>query len=127
MSTGLAEGSRQDAVDAFAEKVLVDYAGANAFFMASSGDRLGLFSELASEGAATSEELAARTGFRERYLREWLGGMAAAAYLEYDPGTGRYSLPTEHVPVLAEEAGPAFSAARSTTTRPTSETRTTSC
>jgi 2-polyprenyl-3-methyl-5-hydroxy-6-metoxy-1,4-benzoquinol methylase len=108
MSTGLAEGSRQDAVDAFADKVLVDYAGANAFFMASIGDRLGLFSELASEGAATSEELAARTGFRERYLREWLGGMAAAAYLEYDPGTGRYSLPTEHVPVLAEEAGPVF-------------------
>lgn len=30
-------------VEAFVEKVLGDYAGANAFFMASIGDRLGLF------------------------------------------------------------------------------------
>jgi 2-polyprenyl-3-methyl-5-hydroxy-6-metoxy-1,4-benzoquinol methylase len=45
---------------------------------------------------------------QERYLREWLGGMAAAGYLDYDPATVGYSLPAERVPVLAEESGPAF-------------------
>jgi hypothetical protein len=34
--------------------------------------------------------------------------MAAAGYLDYDPATGRYTLPADHVPVLAEEAGPFF-------------------
>ena len=104
-ATGVLE---QAAVEAFAERVLGDYAGANAFFMAGIGDRLGLFKELAANGAATSDELATRTRLQERYLREWLGGMAAAGYLDYDPGTGRYALPADHVPVLAEEAGPFF-------------------
>jgi 2-polyprenyl-3-methyl-5-hydroxy-6-metoxy-1,4-benzoquinol methylase len=108
MSTELKQQLDEGAVEAFAEKVLVDYAGANAFFMASIGDRHGLFKELEANGGATSEELARRTGLQERYLREWLGGMAAAGYLEYVPATAQYSLPAEHVPVLAEEAGPAF-------------------
>jgi SAM-dependent methyltransferase len=108
MSTELEEQVDEAAVDAFAEKVLVDYAGANAFFMASIGDRLGLFEALGAAGPATSDELAARTGLQERYLREWLGGMAAGGYLDYDPSTARYTLPPAHVPVLAEEAGPAF-------------------
>jgi hypothetical protein len=98
----------QAAVEAFAERVLGDYAGANAFFMAGIGDRLGLFKELAANGAATSDELATRTRLQERYVREWLAGMAAAGYLDYDPATGRYALPADHVPVLAEEAGPFF-------------------
>jgi hypothetical protein len=104
-TTGVLE---QAAVEAFAERVLGDYAGANAFFMAGIGDRLGLFKELAANGAATSDELATRTRLQERYVREWLGGMAAAGYLDYDPATGRYALPADHVPVLAEEAGPFF-------------------
>lgn len=108
MSTEAVDRVDEAAVEAFGEKVLGDYAGANAFFMASIGDRLGLFRDLAANGTATSEQLAARTGLQERYVREWLGGMGAAGYLEYDPTTGRYALPTEHVPVLAEEAGPAF-------------------
>jgi 2-polyprenyl-3-methyl-5-hydroxy-6-metoxy-1,4-benzoquinol methylase len=96
------------AVEAFQEKVLGDYAGANAFFMASIGDRLGIFGALVRSGPATSEELATRTQLEGRYLREWLAGMAAAGYLEYDRSTGRYALPRDHAPVLAEEAGPFF-------------------
>jgi len=96
------------ATESFAERVFGDYAGANAFFLAGIGDRLGLFRELATGGEATAEELAARTHLRERYLREWLGGMVAAGYLRYDPTSARYALPPEHVPVLAEEAGPRF-------------------
>jgi 2-polyprenyl-3-methyl-5-hydroxy-6-metoxy-1,4-benzoquinol methylase len=98
----------ETAVETFADKVFGDYAGANAFFMGAIGDRLGLFADLAAEGPATSDELAGRTGLAERYLREWLGGMAAAGYLTYDAGSGRYTLPPEHAPVLSEEAGPWF-------------------
>lgn len=104
----MVEDVRAAAAEAFAEKVLGDYAGANAFFMASIGDRLGLFKELATNGAATSDELATRTQLLERYLREWLAGMAAGGYLVYDPASARYALPAAHLPVLAEEAGPSF-------------------
>ena len=48
------------------------------------GDKLGLFQALADGGPATSEELAARTGTSERYVREWLGAMAAGGYVAYD-------------------------------------------
>jgi 2-polyprenyl-3-methyl-5-hydroxy-6-metoxy-1,4-benzoquinol methylase len=109
--TSATTGEPQDAqaaVEAFAERVLGDYAGANAFFMASIGDRLGLFKELAGNGAATSAELATRAQLQERYVREWLAGMAAGGYLEYDPPSGRYAVPPAHVAVLAEEAGPFF-------------------
>jgi hypothetical protein len=34
--------------------------------------------------------------------------MAVAGYLEYDPVSGRFTLPPEHAAVLAEEGGPMF-------------------
>jgi 2-polyprenyl-3-methyl-5-hydroxy-6-metoxy-1,4-benzoquinol methylase len=95
----------ETAVEEFAVKVLGDYAGANAFFMAGLGDRLGLFALLAANEPENSVEMAARTGLQERYIREWLAGMTVAGYLTYDPPSGRYAVPDAHVPVLAEEAG----------------------
>jgi SAM-dependent methyltransferase len=71
------------------------------------GDRLGLFKALV-DAPATSAELAARAGVNERYAREWLGGMTNAGYLTRDSATGRFTLPPEHVPALADEGGPAF-------------------
>jgi hypothetical protein len=41
--------------------------------------QLGLFAALRDAGPSTSEELAARTGLVERYVREWLARMSAAA------------------------------------------------
>ena len=72
------------------------------------GDRLGLFKNLAERGPATAPELVERTKLNERCTREWLGGMAAAAYLEYDPTTGRFTLLAEHIAALAPENGPFF-------------------
>jgi 2-polyprenyl-3-methyl-5-hydroxy-6-metoxy-1,4-benzoquinol methylase len=72
------------------------------------GDRLGLLKTLAADGALTSEELAARLGLKERYVREWARGMTAAGYLRYDPDSERFALPAEHAPVLAQETGPVF-------------------
>lgn len=94
--------------EAFVGKVLGDVAGLFAAKLATIGDRLGLWTDLATRGPATSAELAARADIAERYAREWLAGMHAAGYLEYDPATGAYRLPAEHIPVLADEGGPVF-------------------
>ena len=92
----------------FAEKVVEHLSATMTTLLGSVGDRLGLFKNLAEEGPATSVELASRTQLNERYLREWLGGMATAGYLSYDGPTKRFSLPAEHASVLAQENGPLF-------------------
>jgi SAM-dependent methyltransferase len=98
----------QAKTEAFVGKVLADTAGLAVTVMSSIGDRLGLFKNLAELGPATSEELAEHAHINERYAREWLSAMAAAGYLEYNPATRRFTLPPEHVPVLAQEGGPVF-------------------
>lgn len=98
----------QAKADAFVGKVLADTAALAVTVMSSIGDRLGLFKNLAEQGSATSKELAERAQVHERYAREWLGAMASAGYLEYDSATCRFTLPPEHIPVLAQEGGPVF-------------------
>ena len=98
------DGSR---VEEFVGRVIGDIAGTMTTVFCALGDRLGLFAALATE-EATSEELAAKLGLHERYVREWANGLVAAGYLERDPISGRYALPPEHVPVLADEGGVAF-------------------
>jgi 2-polyprenyl-3-methyl-5-hydroxy-6-metoxy-1,4-benzoquinol methylase len=71
------------------------------------GERLGLYRALFEGGAATSADLATRTGTNERYVREWLEQHAASGLLAVDdvraePLARRYSLPAEHVPVLVD-------------------------
>jgi SAM-dependent methyltransferase len=98
----------QAKVDAFMERAIGNFSGALVTALSVLGDRLGLFAELAENGPASARELAERARVDERYAAEWLRGLAAAEYLERDPDGERYSLPAEHVPALAEEAGPMF-------------------
>jgi len=93
--------------DVFLGKVLSDTSGLTTTIMAIIGDRLGLFTHLA-KSPATSAQLATRADINERYAREWLGAMASAGYVEYEPASGRFTLPTEHLPVLAQESGPVY-------------------
>ena len=97
----------QAKTEAFLGRVLSDTSGMTTTILASIGDRFGLFQDLA-QAAATSAELASRAGINERYAREWLSGMASAGYVEYDPASRRFTLPAEHIPVLAQENGPMF-------------------
>jgi ubiquinone/menaquinone biosynthesis C-methylase UbiE len=71
------------------------------------GDRLGLWAALAGAGPLTAAEVAARTGTVERYVREWLRGVAVAGYLDYDPTGGTFTLPDEMALVIASEDSPA--------------------
>ena len=97
----------QAKTEAFLGKVLSDTSGMTTTILASIGDRLNLFQQLAN-GPATSTELANRAEINERYAREWLGAMASAGYVVYDPASERFTLPAEHLPVLAQEHGPIF-------------------
>jgi len=72
------------------------------------GDRLGLYRALAGAGPLTPAELAQRSGTAERYVREWLNAQAAGGYVDYDPDSSRYSLPTEHAAALTDESSPAY-------------------
>lgn len=100
-------GANVEATEEFMGAVLGDFAGFTTTLMNAIGERYGLFKALA-EAPATSAELAERTGTNERYVREWLRALTAAEYLRYDREEGRYALPAEHAPVLAEEGGPFF-------------------
>src|ERR671938_2190934 len=72
------------------------------------GDRLGLYKALAGADPVTPAELAARTGTAERYVREWLNAQAAGGYVDYDPASGRYTLPPEQAVALTDESSPAY-------------------
>jgi len=91
--------------------------GAATTAMVAVGDQLGLYRALSDGGPATPDELAASTGTAERYVREWLSQQAAAGFLAYRAGDGRYVLPAEAAAVLAHEASPAFLAGGATITR----------
>jgi len=91
-----------DKVKAFAGLMTNDIGAAMQGALTYIGDRLGIFKELAS-APATVNELAERTSLNERYLREWLGAMTAARYVDYDPATARFSISPEHAMILADE------------------------
>jgi 2-polyprenyl-3-methyl-5-hydroxy-6-metoxy-1,4-benzoquinol methylase len=95
-----------DRTDALRERLFGDAVGALELYTIYLGERLGLYRALAEGGAATSSQLAARTGTNERYVREWLEHHAVSALLAVDdpraePLARRYWLPQEHIPVLA--------------------------
>jgi SAM-dependent methyltransferase len=72
------------------------------------GDKLRLYSALAGNGGLSPAELAERTGTAERYVREWLNAQAAGGFVEYDPDSGRYTLPPEQTVALTDETSPAY-------------------
>jgi SAM-dependent methyltransferase len=92
---------------AFSQRLLDDMAGGMAGVLLALGDRLGLLSAVAA-APCTDEELARRARVDRRYARDWLGGLAARGYLDYDPDSRRYCLPPEHAAAVADEGGPFF-------------------
>jgi 2-polyprenyl-3-methyl-5-hydroxy-6-metoxy-1,4-benzoquinol methylase len=98
----------QEKLEAFVERIVLDVGTAMRGGLMYIGDRLGIFAALAQSGPVTAAELAHETGLDERYLREWLGSMATAEYLEHDSDGDTYFLPPEHALPLADEEFPFF-------------------
>jgi SAM-dependent methyltransferase len=99
-------GPAVDRTEALRERLFGNAVGALELYTIYLGERLGLYRALAEGGAATSSELAGRTGTTERYVREWLEHHAASELLvvndsQAEPLARRYWLPPEHIPVLA--------------------------
>jgi SAM-dependent methyltransferase len=69
--------------------------------MAGLGHDLGLFDTLAGLPPATSSQVADAAGLDERYVREWLGGMVTARFVDYDPDARTYALRSDHAPFVS--------------------------
>jgi Methyltransferase domain/Rv2258c-like winged HTH domain len=96
------------AVEAFAGRVLTDFAGAAGTAMTVIGDRLGLYAALTGAGPTTAGELAGRTGLHPRLVAEWLGAQTVSGYVRYDPSTDTYELTDEHAMALSVVGSPAY-------------------
>jgi len=94
-----------EAADAVAERILGIFNDGAICVLAGIGYELGLFETLGTLPAATSAQLADAAGLDERYVREWLGGVVTAGFVEYVPADGTYSMRPDHAPFLTG-AGP---------------------
>jgi 2-polyprenyl-3-methyl-5-hydroxy-6-metoxy-1,4-benzoquinol methylase len=90
--------------EAFAGGLLTALNNGALCLMASVGHRTGLFDVMRELPPAASEEIAAKAGLNERYVREWLGAMVTAGIVEVDPVTHRFWLPAEHAVFLTRAA-----------------------
>ena len=89
----------------FASEMLATLNHGALCLMISVGHRTGLFDVMSGMASSTSEEISARSGLNERYVREWLGAMVTGRVVDVDPQSQRYSLPAEHAALLTRAAG----------------------
>ncbi len=75
----------------FVRRILRAYADAELTMLIHLGHVTGLWSTL-TDGPGTSRQIARRSHQDERYVREWLHGVAAARIVAYDARTRRFSL-----------------------------------
>ena len=99
----------QEKIDTFAERLFNEVNAAMSCLNLYLGHRLGLYQTIADVGSTTPPELAQRTRYNERYLREWLECMAVGGYLDHEATTGRFSLSPEQAVVLLDRDNPAYS------------------
>jgi 2-polyprenyl-3-methyl-5-hydroxy-6-metoxy-1,4-benzoquinol methylase len=102
-----------EATEALVERIFSSTVGLFDLAAVYLGDRLGFYRALAVDGAATSTELAQRTGTDERYVREWLEQQAVTDILAVDDetaaaGNRRYSLRPGHEEALVEPDSATF-------------------
>jgi hypothetical protein len=98
----------QQKIDTFTERVLTEINSSMSSLNLYLGHRLGLFKVMVDSGPVSSEELAQKTGYKERYIREWLGCMTVNEYIEHDPQTNRFILPPEHAVALLNQKDPNY-------------------
>lgn len=85
------------------DKVFRDMSGAMSAGMAYLGTRTGLFRAMAGKGSMTLEQVVAASKLQPRYVEEWLKGMAAAGYLDYDAKTTTWRLSDEMAYFVASD------------------------
>jgi winged helix-turn-helix protein/methyltransferase family protein len=89
------------ATEQFLGRLMDLYAGSMLTYMIDLGHRTGLLAA-AAVGRGTSDDIAARGGLEERYVREWLASMVSGGIVDYDPATQTYELPASRAAVLTD-------------------------
>lgn len=108
MTTDIDTPIDAERLNAVIGSLVSDYNAAMASALVYIGDRNDLFTAMAQAGPLTPEDLAERTGQSARYITEWLSAMACSGYVEFDPGTERFTLPPEQAFCLANPDSPAY-------------------
>jgi SAM-dependent methyltransferase len=93
-------------LDAFLQRYISDVSAAMAATTILVGDELGLFKAVAEGGRVSADDLAARLGLAERYVREWLAAQAAGGYLEYEADADRFYMTEEQAFALTDPRSP---------------------
>ena len=93
----------KDKIKAVADQVFGDMAGAMTAGLCYVGTTTGLFAAMAGKGPLTTAAVVAASGLQPRYVDEWLKGMTAAGYLDYDPAAATFALSDEHAYFVASE------------------------
>lgn len=93
----------KERIKTMVDRVYRDFAGGLAAGLAYVGTETGLFRAMADRGPMTQDAVVAATGLDARYVEEWLKGMVAAGYLDYDPAAETFALPPEHAFLLSSE------------------------
>ncbi|CAN7512364.1 class I SAM-dependent methyltransferase [Mycolicibacterium frederiksbergense] len=95
-----------ETTEEFAGRIVGTIDAASTALLLSIGHQTKLFDTLASLPPATSTQIADAAGLNERYVREWLGGVAAGQIVDYDAAAQTYSLPPHRAAALTHAAGP---------------------
>ena len=95
-----------ETTEQFGERVMATLNEAAVALLLSIGHQTDLFDTMAGLPPATSTQIADAADLDERYVREWLGGLATGGIVDYDPATDTYALPAERAAVLTRAAGP---------------------
>ena len=93
----------KDKVKAVADRVFGDMAGAMTAGLCYVGCTTGLFDAMAGKGPMTVDDVIAASKLQPRYVDEWLKGMTASGWLEYDPAGRTFTLSEEHAYFVASE------------------------
>jgi SAM-dependent methyltransferase len=97
----------QAKLDRFLERSVADAAAVWSASLRVLGKDLGLYDAMAKAGPVTAQELAEATGTDARMVAEWLANQATGGIVDYDGGSGRFTLPPEQAFVLTDPASPA--------------------
>lgn len=90
----------------FGKRMVAIMDNAATALLLSIGHQTGLFDTLARIPGSTSTQLAEAAGLNERYVREWLGGVASSGLVSYHADSATYFVPAEHIPALTTSGGP---------------------
>jgi ubiquinone/menaquinone biosynthesis C-methylase UbiE len=97
-------------IEALTDRILNDINAAMSCLNLYIGHRLDLFRTLVEYSPVSSTELAVKTGYNERYVREWLECMAVNGYIEHDDEANRFSISPEYGTVLSDQDNSSYMA-----------------